>query len=329
MKTIKEHIKKQEFAHMYLLYGNEAYLRYQYRDLLVTALVEDVDSMNYTKFVGKEISPFEVVDLACTLPFFAEKRVIVIEDSAWFLHAVDDFTDHIDEIPETTVMIFVEEEIDKRSRLYKKIGAVGYATEMKTPSGKELMQWVQGLIRKEGKEIDGRGLQLFMEQVGTDMNQIRLELEKLICYTLEQDCISYQDVELICVNQVTNKIFAMMDAIGGKRQLEAMSYYHDLLELREKPMLILHMLTRQYRILLTVKKLTEQGVSSKEMASKAGIPPFTVRNYMEQAKLYEAKELKQLLEACQDTDAGIKRGLYTDVIGLELLIVEFSNKKTT
>ena len=93
MKTINEQIKKNELKHCYLLYGEEAYLRHQYRDKLCAAICPDGDDMNITRFVGKGISGTEVADIAETLPFFTDRRVIIIEDSGWFKQGADGFED--------------------------------------------------------------------------------------------------------------------------------------------------------------------------------------------------------------------------------------------
>ncbi len=76
MKTINEHIKKNEWKHFYLLYGEEAYLRHQYRDKLQHAICPEADDMNISRFEGKGISTVEVSDLADTLPFFSERRLM-------------------------------------------------------------------------------------------------------------------------------------------------------------------------------------------------------------------------------------------------------------
>ena len=84
MQSINEDIKQKRYSKVYLLYGTETYLRKQYRDRLKSALIEPEDSMNYHYFEGKDISFPQVIDLAQTLPFFSERRVIIIENSSAF-----------------------------------------------------------------------------------------------------------------------------------------------------------------------------------------------------------------------------------------------------
>ena len=83
MKMLAEDIKNGSFKSSYLLYGEEAYLRTQYKNRLKNALADPSDTMNFSRFEGKGINPAEIISLAETLPFFAERRLILIEDSGF------------------------------------------------------------------------------------------------------------------------------------------------------------------------------------------------------------------------------------------------------
>lgn len=328
MKTIAEHIKKNEFKNVYLLYGEEAYLRHQYRDKLKEALCPEGDEMNISRFEGKGISNVEVADLAETLPFFAERRLIIIEESGWFKNGSDGFEEKLKEFPDTTFLIFVESEVDKRGKLYKTVKDLGYAAEMKTPKEKELLTWLTLQCKREGKQVTESAAQYLIEQGGSNMNMLQMELEKVLSYAIGAEEIRLEDVQEVCSNQAENQIFEMLDAIGNQNREKALTLYHDLLTLREPAMRILYLLTRQIHILLQVSEMTRLNMDNGSIASKAGIPPFTVGKYKSQIGHFSYSELVGMLEKCQDVDAGIKRGRYQDVIGVELLIVEFSTKKS-
>lgn len=328
MKTIAEHIKKNEFKNVYLLYGEEAYLRHQYRDKLKEALCPEGDEMNISRFEGKGISNVEVADLAETLPFFAERRLIIIEESGWFKNGSDGFEEKLKEFPDTTFLVFVESEVDKRGKLYKTVKDLGYVAEMKTPKEKELLTWLTLQCKREGKQITESAAQYLIEQGGSNMNMLQMELEKVLSYAIDAEEIRLEDVQEVCSNQAENQIFEMLDAIGNQNREKALTLYHDLLTLREPAMRILYLLTRQIHILLQVSEMTRLNMDNGSIASKAGIPPFTVGKYKSQIGHFSYSELVGMLEKCQDVDAGIKRGRYQDVIGVELLIVEFSTKKS-
>jgi DNA polymerase-3 subunit delta len=69
---------------VYLLYGEEDYLKKQYKEKLRSAMLSPDDTMNFAYYEGKGINVKEVIDLAETLPFFAERRLIIMEDTGFF-----------------------------------------------------------------------------------------------------------------------------------------------------------------------------------------------------------------------------------------------------
>lgn len=87
MKNLNEDLKTGNIKQAYLLYGEEAYLKKQYRDRLTKAVLPEGDTVNYAHYEGKGINVPEIIDLAETIPFFAEKRLIVMEDSGLFKNA--------------------------------------------------------------------------------------------------------------------------------------------------------------------------------------------------------------------------------------------------
>lgn len=324
MKTINQDIEKNEIKQFYLLFGTEDYLKRQYRDKLAKAMVDTEDTMNYNYFEGNNFQLQAVLDIGETLPFFAEERVLVLENSGLFKKTPEEMEKRLEQFPDSTHVIFVEKEVDKRSRLYKWIGKHGYASEMNTPDEKMLITWVKGLCRAEGKQIADSAIFYFVEHMGTDMLLLKNEMEKLFCYCYDSEKITLEDIREVCVSQASDKMFEMLDAIGVHNQDKALLLYHDLLALREPAMRVLYMLTRHFHILMQISVLMSEGKDNKAMAAACGIPPFSVKKYAAQAGKYSYERLKSMVEKCQATDQGIKTGMVQDVVGVELLIVEFS-----
>lgn len=324
MKTINQDIEKNEIKQFYLLFGTEDYLKRQYRDKLAKAMVDTEDTMNYNYFEGNNFQLQAVLDIGETLPFFAEERVLVLENSGLFKKTPEEIEKRLEQFPDSTHVIFVEKEVDKRSRLYKWIGKHGYASEMNTPDEKMLITWVKGLCRAEGKQIEDSAIFYFVEHMGTDMLLLKNEMEKLFCYCYDSEKITLEDIREVCVSRASDKMFEMLDAIGVHNQDKALLLYHDLLALREPAMRVLYMLTRHFHILMQISVLMSEGKDNKTMAAACGIPPFSVKKYAAQAGKYSYERLKSMVEKCQATDQGIKTGMVQDVVGVELLIVEFS-----
>lgn len=323
MKTIVAHIKEGKFLPVYLLYGQEDYLRLLYRDKLREAILPPEDTMNYSYFEGKDIDLGEVESIADTVPFFSEQRLILIENSGLFKKQ-NDFADYLKTMPDTTKIIFVEAEVDKRNKLFKAVKKLGTVVELNGLPEKDLKVWAAAYLKKNGKNITEQNLLYFFQKVGVDMKSLENEMDKLIAYSMDETIITREMLDEVCVEQTEGKIFQMIDAIGMKDQDQALRLYYDLLEVREKPMSILFLIIRHFTILNQLKDLSRLGLAAGEVASKVGIPPFTVRKYQSQVKNFKGKEIIRNIERCAQVEQEIKTGLLLDQIGVELLIVEFS-----
>ncbi len=328
MKAIDEDIKNGNFRSVYLLYGEENYLKRQYRDKLKNAIVRPEDNVNFSAFEGKNISQGELIDLAETLPFFAPRRMILVENSGFFKNSAPELSDYLKTVPETTCFLFVEEEVDRRSKMYKAAKHTGSVVAFERQKEDVLIRWISGRIRRENKNITNQAMKLFLSMTGGDMDNIDRELEKLLCYCMERDAILPVDVEAVCCGQIQNRIFDMVNAIALGELQKALRLYYDLLELKEPPMRILFLLARQFQNLLHVKSLRAQGFDSGAIAAKAGIQPFLVQRNIRQAGNFTLPQLRNAIEAAADAETKIKTGYMADRVAVELLIVEYGMQNT-
>jgi len=321
MKQISEHIKQGNFKSVYLLYGEERYLRRQYRDRLQKALTSDGDTMNTHFYHGKDVPVGEIIDLAETLPFLAERRVIFISNSGLFKSGGEKMAEYLPEMSESTCIIFTESEVDKRSKLFKAVQSKGYAAEFAVQDENTLKRWIAGMLAKENMKITESTVQLFLTKTGTDMENIQMELEKLICYCLGKEVVTDADVEAICTTRITNHIFDMINAIADKKQREALELYYDLLALKEPPMRILFLIARQCNMLLQAKELKVKGHDNRSIASKMGIAPFIAGKYLTQAAKFKTSTLRTAVEKCVEAEEAIKSGRMNDMMSVEILIL--------
>ena len=324
MKSILEDIKKQEFRKVYLLYGEETYLRDQYRQKLLDALVTEGDTMNFSRFQGKGQNEGEIIDLAETMPFFADRRVILLENTGFFKNKAELLADYLPSLPDYLVMIFAEDEVDKRNRMYKAVQKNGRAVEFAPQNHDTLMRWILGILKKEGRKITRADMELFLTKTGTDMGFISQELEKLLTYTMGREVITGQDIEEVCTPQASNQIFNMVRAVSERKQRQALDYYYDLLALKEPPMRILYLLARQFNLLFQVKELQAAGCDQRTIASRTGLAPFVVKNYLPLARKYSSEELQRAVEDFIHTETDVKTGRLYDVLSVELMIVKYS-----
>lgn len=321
MRQINEDIKQGNFKQAYLLYGEERYLRRQYRERLRKALCSEGDTMNTHFYEGKNVAVGEIIDLAETLPFLAERRVIFISNSGLFKSGGEQMAEYLAAPCETTFFVFMESEVDKRSKLFKTVQSKGYAAEFAIQDEKTLMRWSAGVLAKDNKKISENTLQLLLSKTGTDMENIQMELEKLICYCMDRDVITAADVEAVCAARISNHIFDMINAVADKQQRRALDLYYDLLALKEPPMRILFLIARQCNMLLQAKELKSKGYDNRTISSKLGVAPFIASKYLNQASKFKSATLRTAVEKCVDAEEAVKTGRMNDVMSVEILIM--------
>ncbi len=325
MKQISLDIKNREFHRVYLFYGREVYLKEQYRSLLVRSVAEPSDTMNYACFSGKDIDTAELVELAGTLPFFAERRMILVQDSGFFKNAVDDaLADYVRDPSPDTVLLFDETEIDKRSRMYKAVAASGYIAEFSPPDERTLKKWIAKRLAEGNKKVREDTVEFLMERSGTDMETLFQEIEKLISYTGEREEVTKEDIRAISSVQVNDSVFEMLDAIIAHDRITAMKRYEELLFLKEPPMKILVLLERQFSMLKRAKKMKKEGMDRSSIASALSLKPFVAGKYLERAEKLSLSGIGNAERLCVRTEADIKNGRISDRLGVELLIIKFS-----
>lgn len=316
LHKLVENLKNKNFKSCYLFYGNEPYLLRYYKKLFKSTLVEN--EMNFNTFSGKinDLSP--VKSIAETLPFFSEHRLILIENSELFSSS-NDFSKYLPCMPGSTIILFVEDKIDKRNSLYRAVNKNGLVVEFNTPGEKELCPWIIKRMAKDGIKISPELSKYFISFVGNSMDELYSESAKLISYVYEKKVVKKDDIEFICTKLLTNQIFAIMDFIGKKDVKNALNYYFDLINQQESPVKILFLINAHLKRLLDIKRLLEEGKRG-EISSLLGINEYFVPKYIEQTDNFSVQSLKKALEYGVELDYSIKTGKINESMAVESII---------
>ena len=319
MQTLNQDIKERSFRPVYLLYGEETFLVNSYKNRLKEAVLGD-DTMNFSRYEGKGIDVSELIRQADTMPFFADRRLILVDGSGFFKSAQEELAAYLPQMPDTTCLVFAESEVDKRNRLYKRVKELGYAAELNKQDTAQLMRWAAGILGRDGRKISRPVMEYFLERTGDDMENIRMEQEKLVCYTMGRDVITKEDVDAVGTVHVTSRVFDMVAAIVAGNTKKAMDLYEDLLTLKEPPMRILFLIARQFNQLLQIKELTAAGKDKGAMASALKVPPFAVGKLTAQARAFTRDQILSWVTLCVETEEAVKTGRLSDRLAVELLI---------
>jgi len=321
-KKLMTNLKNGDFASCYLLYGEERFLVSFYANAIEKAALGS-DSADY--FALHPVS--EIIMAADTLPFFTERRVIVIQDSKLFATGRKDdsekMANYLPTIPSETIIIFSESEVDRRSKLFKQITKVGAVLECPPPTPQELATWANRLAKERGVTLSPAAAHYLVRTVGTNMTLLSNEMAKLAAYVGKGAEITGPDIDIICTPTLEARIFDLIKAMCGGQLAEALAKYRDMLLLKESPIMILTMIIRQFRMILLCALARERGLSVFDTSRELGLREFMVSEALGQARRFSNATLLQALEDCLDTDVKMKTGLISQEFGVEMLIVKY------
>lgn len=324
MDRIREDIRNNSLQRFYLLYGEEDFLKNLYREKLTAAICPDKEGINYNSYTGKDISLNEVISVSETLPFFADRRLIVINNSEWFKNT-NQVADYLKDAPETSYFIFVESIADKRKSLYKFVSENGYCCEIGVQKIDYIKRSVAAALKHRKLLITESVCDYFVTKVGTDMGRVNSELDKLTAYCLEQKEVTKEDVDTICTEIPDGKIYRMIDSMMLGDSTRALELYYELVLAHEEPRSIFTRLIFSYYNFYQTLLLASEGQNKAYIVKLTGIRDFMVDKYLRLRRSVTIDKLRQIVEEGLDMDRRIKSGELNDRFAIEIFVVKFSN----
>ncbi len=284
---------------------------------------------NGERFTAKDYPAGAMAADLRMMPMFGAKRVLMVR--------------HIEEWPEDQKKILLaylkqpyptaclvltfsgKKSVEKIESSVEAAG--GGVVRFRAPGEKEVSRWVQDRARQRGKNLSAPAAAALASLVGTDLQLLESELEKLITYAGDNDAITPEDVRQVVSSQRAYSIFELLDAIAAHRSSRAIACLNSLITDGQSPLAILGMLTKHIRNLWQVKDGLEKGMALPQIARKAGLHPFVAGKHQEQAPRFSERELFRLHQAMRETDMALKSSLAAPETILEELVLRLSLHK--
>ncbi|OOB77008.1 MAG: DNA polymerase III subunit delta [Epulopiscium sp. Nuni2H_MBin003] len=301
---------------IHLLHGEEEFLKSQrVTEITDSVLTTEERLMNLHIFKKCEVD--KIIDECETMPFFANNKVVILKESQLVISGKKDDTDKINNwivnLPSYIVLIFVENKIDKRNKLFKTIVKLGNVEFVEFPSLTKTHRIVE---QKYNIKIEHNVFEYFYHRMPQNINYILAEIQKLISYT---NNITIENIDKICSFSLEQKVFDLIKHVTKKDSTTSLSMYNTLISNKESPLAILVLVARQYRILLQIKYLAKSSV--KEIANNVKLPEFVVKDMLVISKNFKFSQLIYILNLCLQTDKDIKEGRSEPVRAVEFLIM--------
>jgi DNA polymerase III subunit delta len=232
--------------------------------------------------------------------------------------------EHVAEMPDTTVLILLLEEILEGSNpLLKAAEQHGKVFQSTLPKGAALENWIGKRAKATNVKIQPEAVSLLANFVGNNLRMLANELDKLATYAGPGNTIRAEDVRLLCAQVQEARIFDLTDALAQRNRKQALNIMHDLLSDGEPPLKLISTITSQVRSLLLVKELAQKGMRSGQIAATLGMAPFIAEKALRQVGNFNNSQLEGAYHQLMATDAALKRSKLTPEMALDLLVINF------
>ncbi|MFX3624459.1 MAG: DNA polymerase III subunit delta [Ectobacillus sp.] len=331
MNALHKKLKQKQFAPFYLLYGTETYfINETVNMLLAQALAEEDREFNVVSYDLEEAYVEDVVEDARTLPFFGERKVLLVK-SPLFLTSqkekieqnVNVLMEYIEEPSPFTIMVFIVpfEKLDERKKITKLLKKHAEVLEANAMQVQDVRKWIEGQADEHGVRIEEEAVTTLLELAGTNVMMLSQEMDKLCLYTGKNGRVTRDLVMELVPKSIEQNVFALVEKVVKKDIAGAMRILEELLAQQEEPIKILALLTGQFRLLYQVQELGQRGYGQNQMASHLGVHPYRVKLAMNQTSAFSAQELKKIIDALANADYDMKTGKMDKRLILEFFIM--------
>ncbi|MBS5793990.1 MAG: DNA polymerase III subunit delta [Clostridiales bacterium] len=329
MKILENHIKNKTFSNIYVIFGEEEYLKNIYEKKLISNIIdENFKMMNFDIFEGKNVNISNIIDACDTMPFMSDYRIVILKNTGLIYDGKKDDTikleNYLHTLPKTTILIFIEEKIDKKLKIFKTISNIGTFHKIDILSENELVNWILNVFKDNNKNISAKEAIYIIRNIGFNMEILLNEINKLISFKGSSTKITINDIDNICTKSIESKIFDLINFMSNKDMDNAIKIYKNLIVNKTSPFVILNMISRQFRIILQTKYLYNKNYSINNIVSALELRDFIVKEAIKQSKNFSIKILLQAINECLEIDNNIKTGKIIDEIAIELLIIKYS-----
>ncbi len=332
-------ISKKQVDLVYLLFGTEAFLINETKQLLIEHVLDEEEKDFNLSVYDLEETPIEAaLEDAETFPFMGEKRLVILQNPAFLTsekskgkveHNLEKLEEYLSQPASYSIVVFSApyEKLDERKKVTKELKRKATVVEAKKLSEQELISWVKERAVSNGAMIEDDAIELLLSLAGTNLFMLTSEIDKLALYAGENQPINKEIVDRLTARSLEQNIFTLVDKVVHRNVEAALRIYYDLLKQNEEPIKILAVITGQFRLIYQVKELARKGYGQQQIAGTLKIHPFRVKLAAGQAGAFSDEELTRIIKLLADADYQMKTGGMKNEKLIEIILFQINGRK--
>jgi DNA polymerase-3 subunit delta len=326
-EDLRNQLKKGVIAPIYLLFGAEKYLRDLAAKAVTDRVLQDAPLREFNETIlSLNDTEFQyALSAAEQLPMIASRRVVRITEINKLKEADEEvLAKYLARPADSSVVIFVADELDKRRRFVKNLLDNSVAVEFSLLSDVELLLWAKGKLKEFNAQADDVALRQLIALVGNNVLRLTNEIEKLAVASLPDSIITFELIEQLVPNSRELSNFELTDYLLNRNRTRALQILHKILDDGAEPLMLLGLIANNFHRLFLAKELMRQGVDRTEVARTMRLPYSKQEDFLATARRADSEKLSRILQRIAETDLAIKTSKATPRLQIEMLVSELA-----
>ena len=275
-KDLDQALKQGAIEPVYFLYGPETYLRDQAARAITDEALRDtlLREFNDSSFNLTSDEVRDALAIVEQLPMMSQRRVVRIKNFGKLSEDEENLLlEYLERPVETSVVIFIGDEIDKRKKLAKTLMSQA-AFEFQPLKAPELQSWIRAHLKKLKMDIEPAAGRRILDVVASDLNTLTNELNKLAAAALPSDLITTELIDQLTGRSREHMNWELTDHILARNRRAALNTLKDLLDDQVEPVMLIGLIGGTYRRMALAKELLSQGASPGQIFNEVRMPSF-------------------------------------------------------
>jgi DNA polymerase-3 subunit delta len=316
---------------LYLLFGPEDYLRDAAARAVSDAALKGaaLREFNESSYSLASADVQHAIAAAEQLPMMAERRVVRVTDFSRLRESDEEaLVRYITRPVESSVVLFIADDLDKRRKLSKTLIEVCTSIEFAALNDSELASWARDRMKHLGADADERTLRQIIALTGASVRQLSTELEKLSTAALPGGHVTMEMVDALVGRSREHSNFELTDRLIARDRRRALETLSKLLDDGAEPVMLIGLLASSYHRLALAKELMSRGAAEQEVFRVVNMPFNQRKEFLATARRADSNELARRIRRIAEADLAIKTSLGGSGRGarvqLEMLVCELS-----
>jgi len=325
-QKIEAQLQSQQFHPVYFFHGDEQYLIHQAAQYLKTcALHGSMPDFAFKSFFAEDVSADQILDEVQTLPMMAARKVVWLREFQDISEKTWNQIECLFEKPvDSCVIIITAFKADKRKKYFKALNDCSIAVEFRKPFENQVGGWVRYIAKGYGIEITNEATQLLTKLVGSQLVELDVEIRKLRDFIGERKEVELADVAQIVSQKKEENVFEFCEVLARVDRVRSLQILVDLLDQGQSELGIIALLARHFRILLLLKKGSDEGLAGQKLAAYAQVPSYYLQKYVEQSRIWSQRKLEQGMILLAETDKALKSSPVSAPIWLDNMVLRLT-----